>query len=98
MAKWEYWVEFVWVNSDSKDLAGGQTPKVPDQVWINPPQSATMASSSPAEVRRGEAMTFSVGPAPSDNGKHLAVVEEMLSPAREEKYSPFSNGALSHND
>ena len=73
-------------------------PKAPDQVWINPPQSATMASSSPAEVRLGEAMTFSVGPAPSDNGKHLTVVEEMLSPAREEKYSPFSNGALSHND
>ena len=72
-------------------------PKAPDQVWINPPQSATMASSSPAEVRLGEAMTFSVGPAPSDNGKHLTVVEEMLSPAREEKYSLFSNGELSHN-
>jgi putative transposase len=71
-------------------------PKAPDQVWINPPQSATMASSSPAEVRLGEEVTFSVGSAPSDNGKHLAVVEEMLSPVREEKYSLFSNGELSH--
>lgn len=71
-------------------------PKAPDQVWINPPQPATTASTSPAEARLGEDMTFSVGPAPSDNGKHLAVIEEMLSPAREEKYSLFSNGELSH--
>ncbi len=71
-------------------------PKAPDQVWINPPQPATTASTSPAEARLGEDMTVSVGPALSDNGKHLAVIEEMLSPAREEKYSLFSNGELSH--
>jgi len=72
-------------------------PKAPGQVWINPPQPATMARTSPAEARLGEKITFSVGLAPSDNGKQFAVIEETLSPAREEKYSLFSNGALSHN-
>ncbi len=72
-------------------------PKSPGQVWINPPQPATMDSTSPAEARLGEEMTFSVGPAPSNNGKQFAVIEETLLPAREEKYSLFSNGELSHN-
>ena len=72
-------------------------PKAPDQVWINPPQSATVAGTAPTEARPGAEVTLIVGPAPSDDGKHLAVVEEMLSPAREEKYSLFSNGELSQN-
>ena len=72
-------------------------PKAPEQVWINPPQLAADSVDSPIEVRPGVEVTLTVGPAPSDNGKHLAVVEEMLSPAREEKYSLFSNGELFQN-
>lgn len=72
-------------------------PKVPNQVWINPPQSATAAGTAPTDTRSGAEVTLTVGPALSVNGKHLAVVDEMLSPAREEKYSLFSNDELSQN-
>lgn len=34
-------------------------------------------------------VTLTVGPALSDNGKHLALVKEVLSPAKEEKCSYF---------
>jgi putative transposase len=53
-------------------------PKAPDQVWINPPQSAIVNNSTPAEVQPGTEATSIVGPATSDNGTHLTVVEEML--------------------
>jgi putative transposase len=72
-------------------------PKAPDQVWINPPQSVTMTGTAPAEAQPGTEATLIVGPATSDNGTHLAVVEEMLWPSREEKYSLFPNGELSQN-
>lgn len=72
-------------------------PKVPNQVWINPPQSATVAGTAPTDTRSGAEVTLTVGPALSINGKQLAVVEEMLSPAMEEKYSLFSNNELSQN-
>jgi putative transposase len=72
-------------------------PKAPDQVWINPPQSATVTGTAPAEAQPGTEMTLVVSPATSDNGTHLAVVEEMLWPSREEKYSLFPSGELSQD-
>jgi len=72
-------------------------PKEPDQVWINPPQLATVTNSAPAEVQSGTEASSIVGPTSSDNGTHLAVVEEMLWPSREEKCSLFPNGELSQN-
>ena len=72
-------------------------PKAPDQVWINPPQLVTVTGTAPAEAQPGAEATLIVGLATSDNGEHLAVVEEMLGPAREEKCSLFPNGELSQN-
>jgi len=72
-------------------------PKAPDQVWINPPQPATVSGASPTEVRPGAEVILMVDPVISDNGENSSVVEEMLWPTREEKYSLFSNGELSQN-
>ena len=72
-------------------------PKAPEQVWINPPQPTTVSGASAAEARLDAEATLTVGPVTSDNGENSAVVEEMLRPAREEKYSLFSNGELSQN-
>jgi len=72
-------------------------PKAPDQVWINPPQPTTVSGVSPNEARPGAEATLIVNPATSDNGENSAVVEEMLRPAREDKYSLFSNGELFQN-
>ena len=66
-------------------------------MWINPPQSATVTGTASAEAQPGTQATLTVGLATSDNGEHLAVVEEMLRPDKEEKYSLFPNGELSHN-
>jgi putative transposase len=71
--------------------------KAPNQVWINPPQPTPVSGASPTKAQPGAEVTLTVGPATSDNGEHLAVVEEILWPAREEKYSLFSNGELSQN-
>jgi hypothetical protein len=71
--------------------------KAPDQVWINPPQSVTVTGTAPAEAQPHTVVTLVVGPATSDNGTHMAVVEEMLRPAKEEKYSRFVSGELSQN-
>ena len=72
-------------------------PKAPDQVWINPPQPTTVSGDLPTEARLGVEATLTVGPVISDNGENSSVVEEMLWPAREEKYSLFSNGELFQN-
>jgi putative transposase len=72
-------------------------PKAPDQVWINPPQPATVSGASPTEARPGAEVILMVDPVISDNGENSSVVEEMLWPTREEKYSLFSNGELSQN-
>jgi hypothetical protein len=70
-------------------------PKAPDQVWINPPQSVPVTGTAPAGTQPGTAVTPAVGPAISDNGTHIAVVEEMLRPAKEEKYCLLLSGELS---
>ena len=72
-------------------------PKAPDQVWINPPQPTPVSGASPTEARSGAEAALTVGPTTSDKRERLAAVEEMLWPAREEKYSLFSNGELSQN-
>jgi putative transposase len=72
-------------------------PKAPDQVWINPPQPATVSGSLPTEARLGAEATLTVGPVISDNGENSAVVEEKPWPAREDKYSLFSDGELFQN-
>jgi putative transposase len=72
-------------------------PKAPEQVWINPPQPATVSATSPTEAQLGAEATLTIGPITSDNGENSAVVEAMLWPAREEKYSLFSNDELSQN-
>jgi putative transposase len=56
-------------------------PKMPAQVWINPPQSVTATGTAPAEAQPGTAVTLVGGPATSDNGTHMVVVEEMQKPA-----------------
>lgn len=70
-------------------------PRAPDHVWINPPQSVTVTGTAPAEAQPGTAVTIVVGPATSDNGTHMAIVEEMLRPAKEERCSLFLSGELS---
>jgi len=62
-------------------------PNTPNQVWINPPQSATVTGAAPAEARFGTAVTVVTGPTKTDNGTHMAVDDEMLRPAEKEKYS-----------
>ena len=69
-------------------------PKAPDQVWINPPQPVPLTDIAPTEAQPGPTVTLAVGPAISDNGMHIAVVEEILRPAKEEKYSLLPSGEL----
>ena len=45
-----------------------------------------MTGTAPAEAQPRTVVTLVVGPATSDNGTHIAGVEEMLRPVKEERY------------
>ncbi len=72
-------------------------PNAPDQAWINPPQSATVASAAPAETQPAVEVVLAVGSATSDNAELLVVVERTLRLSTEEKSPLFSNDELFQN-
>jgi len=72
-------------------------PNAPDQVWINPPQPATVVGTVPTETEPAAEVLVADGPAPSDNAEFLAVVEGTLWPSTEQKSPLFSNGELFQN-
>jgi putative transposase len=72
-------------------------PNAPDQVWINPPQSATVASAAPAETQPAVEVVLAVGSATSDNAELLVVVERTLRLSTEEKSPLFCNDELFQN-